>query len=466
MRRLHGALTALMLAAIGAPAGAAEISRVVTSGEPRNPFGMDIDVRWDRSVESATITRERGSAATASIPGGAVFQGDRLQYTRNRNAVVPRVAVGLWRDLELHAELPYVLGDDREWRYGGLYGSVAGPGGPYDSISTNTIDAQGQPCAVIPCPLFPVAPSTAGYHGGMAGDLKIGLAWAVFNDKKDDTKPTWVVGMDVTAPTAAKWEPGKNRTTDTWESPFRVKTNPGPIGEKIWKWDLYTVLSKRYKYADPYVKAHAQLAFKSASTYSNCDAVNDATSPALEAQQMNSDAGPRTNRFADAANNCASWGSDAGAQLPFVAGIIFGTELVPYEDVGEGQKVTLDFRFFSDLTTKQRFYNELTDATGKLLQTGEYLEFGGLAGLYVRASRWVQLRAQASIATRTAHDLTGESLGKNGSWPALNPDGSGRTADPTQMNPNFDWRWDAPGRRFRISEVSVFELSFGAALMF
>ncbi len=34
------------------------------------------------------------------------------------------------------------------------------------------------------------------------------------------------------------------------------------------------------------------------------------------------------------------------------------------------------------------------------------------------------------------------------------------------MNPNFDWRYDAPGRRFRISEVSVFELSFAGVLQF
>ena len=459
MRRLHGALTALTLA-VAAPAGAAEISRVVSSGEPGSPFSMDIDVRWDRSVENATITREKGSASTASIPGGAVFQGDRLEYTRTRNAIVPRIAIGLSQDLEAHFELPYVLGDDREWQYGTLYGKPTGPG--TDSISTNTIDAQGQPCTTTqPCPLFPVP--SAGYHGGKVGDLKAGLAWAVFNDRKDDTKPTWVLGMDLTAPTAAKWEPGTNRTAD-WQSPFNTKTAPGPFGEKIWKWDLYTVLSKRYKYVDPYLKAHAQFAFKSASTYSNCDAVNEANSATV--QQMNTDAGSGTNHGITGVNNCQSWGDEAGAQLPFVAGLMFGTEIVPYEDAREGQKVTIDLRLYSELTGKSRFYNELSDATGKILQTGEYMEIGGLAGLYLRASKYVQLKAQASLATRTAHDLTGESLGKNGSTPALGTGNSGRTADPTQMNPNYDWRWDAPGRRFRISEVSILELSFGAVLMF
>jgi hypothetical protein len=429
MRRLHGAFTALALAAIAVPAGAAEITRIATSAEPGNPFDLDLGVRWDRTVESATITREK--TGTAPDPG-VIVEGDRLRYLRTRNAIVPRIAIGLWRDVELHAEVPYVLGDDQQWRYGMHYGHATGPG--TDSISTNSIDANGNPCVPGPCPIFPVDPTTTDYHGGRAGDLKIGIAWGVFNDRKDDTKPFWLVGLDVTAPTATRWDPGKNRTTDTWYSPYRVQANPGPIGEKIWKWDFYTALSKRYRYFDPYVKAHAQLALKSASTYSNCDAVDAATVPGT-VQQMNS----------SAVAACAASASAAGAKLPFVAGMTVGTEVIPYEDARESQKLALDFRLYGDVTTSQRFYNELTAATGKLLQTEGYLEMGALAGLYLRASKYVLLTAQASIATRTSHYLTGES-------------------DTT--NPNFDWRYDAPGRRFRISEVSIFELSFGGVLQF
>lgn len=426
MRRLHGALTALVLAALAGPAGAAELTRIATSAEPGNPFDLDLGVRWDRSVESATISRE----STA----------ERLRYVRTRNAIVPRIAIGLWRDLELHAEMPYVLGDDQQWRYGMHYGVASGPN-PADpqSIGGNGIDAGGTPCTAPPCPIFPVDPSPTDYHGGRVGDLVVGLAWGIFNDRKDDTKPFWLVGMDVTFPTAARWEPGKGRTTDTWLSPYGVQTKAGPIGEKIWKWDVYTALSKRYRYFDPYVKAHARFAFKSSSTYSNCDAAQEATASTLQAKQMES------NAVAD----CAAAGSSAGAKLPFVAGMMVGTEIVPYEDARETQKLSIDFRLYGDGVSSQRFYNELTAATGKLLQTGSYLEIGGLAGLYLRASRYVLLTAQASIATRTSHDLTGEALG-----------------DPGSINPNFDWRYDAAGRRFRISEVSIFELSFGGVLQF
>ncbi len=451
MRRLHGALTALALL-LASPAGAAEISRVASSGDPGNPFDIDIGVRWDRTVERATITRERADA-TSTLPGGSVIEDERVRYQRSKNAIVPRIAIGLYKDLELHAEMPYVLGDDREWRYGSYAGKPTGPGTQPEDIEGNLIDANGDPCVPSPCPLFVLSPDPATvYHGGRAGDLKAGIAWGIFNDQKDDTKPFWLVGMDLTIPTAGLYAPGKDRTTDQWLSPYRVQAKPGPIGEKIWKWDLYTVFSKRYGYVEPYVKGHAQLAFQSASTYSNCDAVNEATAATLAAKQMN----------AEAVQNCKTWGSEAGAKLPFVAGLTFGTEVIPFEDAAEAQKLTLDLRFFAELTSKQRFYNELTDLTGKLHMTDGYMEIGGLAALYLRASKWVQLQAKASIATRTAHYLTGESRGKGSS----SPTDAEIFADGTLLNPNYDARYDAPGRRFRISEVSVFELSFGGVLQF
>ncbi len=273
------------------------------------------------------------------------------------------------------------------------------------------------PDAGIQCPLFPVAPSTTDYHGGRAGDFKAGLAWGIFNDRKDDTKPFWLVGLDITFPTATAYEPAKGRGTN-WSSDFDVPAKPGPFGERIWKWDLYTTMSRRMGYVDPYVKAHVTTAFKSSTTYSNCKVAKELStvSPTMPVQQMNDLAVP----------NCASWGAEAGAKLPWVVGLTFGTEVVPYEDPVESQRVALDFRVRADYTSAHRFFNELTDSTGKIHQTEGYLEMGALVGLYLRASKFVSLQTTASLATRTSHYLTGESLGKNGST----PDARSRTASP------------------------------------
>ncbi len=446
-----GILTALALTLAGR-AHAAEITNVASRG-PGKAFDLRVTLRWDRSQERAQITREVPSPPTPENPAGGIVDGDELRYTRTLNTVVPRVALGVTEDLEVHFEWPYVLGDDRTWRYG-----TAPSTGQPSTIDSNTVNANGMPCDpsvnLGVCPLFPVAPDTTVYHGGKAGDLRAGLAWGIFDDKKDPTKPFWLLGLDITFPTAARYDPAGDRDMNSalWISPHSVPGNPAAFGEKVWRWDLHTVLSKRIGPMDPYVKAHLTLVTKSSSTYSNCE----------HAAELAGRANPEMN--SQAALNCSAQGSKADAKLPWIAGLTFGTELVPYENEAEQQRVAVDFRLFADYTSAQRFYNELTDMNGKLNWTDDYLTMGGYFGVYLRASKFVTLQATASLSTSTAHWLTGETLGNDRTWPALGSNGI--TADPSQMNPNYDWRYDAPGRRFRISEVANFGMSFAGVLTF
>ena len=100
MRRLHGVLTALALAGIASPAAAAEITHVASSGEQESPFEIDLSVRWDRFAERAIISHEVASPGTSATPGGSVSDSERMNYQRTANALVARLAVGLWHDLE------------------------------------------------------------------------------------------------------------------------------------------------------------------------------------------------------------------------------------------------------------------------------------------------------------------------------------------------------------------------------
>ncbi len=444
-----GALTALALMGVGAPAGAAEVTRIASS-EPSDPFDLHLSIRFDRFQERAQIGRERVG------PSGSVIDAEELRYTRKRAALVPRVAVGIYHNVELHFETPYVLWDDRSWRYGQVSGHSVGP---LDlnttTIGNNDIDADGKPrtCTDQNDCLFPVEASNKTntlYHGGRAGDFMAGLAWGIFDDAKDDTKPFWLVGLDVTFPTASRFTPAKN-VLDGWINTQSAK--PAPFGEKIWKWDLHTILSRRMGPVDPYVKAHATLMMTSNETYSNCEFAVEMAAIG----QMNS----------QAPANCAdpSWAKDSRAQLPWVAGLTLGTEVVPFQDDLNHQKVTLDLRLHADYTSSQRFYNELSDMSSRIHQTDGYLSMGAFIGLYLRASKNVSLHATASLATESSHYLSGESLGRDGTWPALGAS-NGITADPSAMNPNFDWRYDAPGRRFRLSEVSLFDIFVAGVLEF
>lgn len=435
-------LAALACLAITGPARAAEITRVERA-EDGAPPAVQLSLRWDRSLERARITRERAGAA------GGVEDATELRTTRTRNDLVPRLAVGLSQGVELHAELPWSLGDDASWRYGTRGGfSVRDD----STIEHNAIDAMGRPCAA-PCPLFPVGSGTDVFHGGRAGDLRLGIAWAILDERGGVATATWVAGLDVTLPTARRYDPAAGRDA-AWASPNSSESRRGPAGEKVWRWDLSTTLSRRLGPLDPYFRAHVTGMVPSNDTYSNCEHASELA--AREPAQMT----------LAGAENCAlpQWEADADARLPFVAGLTFGTELVPFEDPREGQKVALDLRLFADYTSRGRFYNELTDASGKLHQTEGYLAMGGLLGLRLRASPVASLEATAALSTRTAHYLSGESLGRRrGRIPG--GDLSGATSNP-DLDPNFDWRYDAPGNRFRISEVSVLDLSVAGVLRF
>jgi hypothetical protein len=450
--RLVVCLSVAVSASAG-PASAAEVTRMSTAGEPDNAFDLKVSVRWDRTAETAAITRERVLDATESPPFGRVQNAPQLRYTRTSNVIVPRVAFGVYEDVEVHLEVPYVLADDRKYEFAKVNG-VPVDVAYDDDLSDNTLDVENQPCAGT-CPLFPV-PNTV-YHGGKIGDVVAGVAWGILNDEKDDTTASWVVGVDVTFPSAERYDPAKDRLASNWLSPFSVPAKPGPLGEKIWKYDFYTALSRRLGKVDPYVRAHVTATRPSSGTYSNCDS---ATALSTNDPQQMTTAG---------AQNCAdpTWKDGAGARLPWMAGAVVGIEVVPYENPAKAQKVTLDLHGWMDYTSDARFYNALTDATGKLMFTEEHYTAGAQLGLFLRASRYVKLDATASYSKVSDHLLSGESLGRSGVLVGSGgpPDLTGQTPN-ADLNPNYDWRWDAAGRRFRLTDAGVFAVSFAFALTF
>jgi len=444
MRRLLG-LVLVAFAAVAAPsARGAEVTRVASSAEVDNPFDLDLTVRYERVQRKARITREFADR-TANAPFGAVGDESELWYEQVTNRVVPRLAVGLYRDLELHAELPYVLGDNPSWKF---------TGDSERSIEQNKLDPNGALCPDPGCtlPIFPVGTGRTVFHGGQLGDLTLGLAWGILSDKRDEYVPYWLVGIDVTAPIARRYDPVAGRDLgpgSAFSSPYTSSSKQGPIGHKAWHYDVQTAISKRMGAVEPYVRAHARFAQKSSQTYSNCEHAADLAG-----------VGQATSV---AAANCAlaAWKDEAAAKPPHVFGLELGTELVPYEDRLEHQRFGVDLRLSGEYTTQARWYNELTDATGKLMWTDPYVTFKALVGLYLRASSYVQLRAAASIAHDFTHFVSGEPLAKK-PGDTLS---AGELGGPAQ-NPNFDWRYDAPGRRFRVSETSVFDVTVSAVVNF
>ena len=419
IRSLH-TLAALALLAVAPAVRAAEVTRVLSAADPDNPFDVDISLGYRHGAYRGQINRETWDPST-----GKTIDATELRYTRTVDTPMARLAFGLYHDLELHVELPYSLGDDRSWRY------ASGVGDANSTIFNEGWDASGTPC-VGSCPIFPIGRTS--YHDKVLADMTVGVAYGILSQKRDDTKPTWVVGLDVTLPTGSKYDP--STAPGSYD-----KNNPAPLGERIWRYDVWTALSRQFGRVDPYVRLHASFPAQTGTTYSNCDraAVLAANTPPQPQMASGSPAG------------CAAWGKAADAKPPQVLGMDFGTELIAYENVREEQRVAFDLRVGADWTTSSRWYNELTDATGKLMHTDGYATLRAQAGLYLRASKHVQLRLLTAFSWNADHFISGEPLSRQGV---------------AAQNPNYDWRYDPVGLRFRITQSTLLDLAAAAVFGF
>ena len=428
MKRL-GAAVLTLVTTMSVPASAAELTRVASSFEDKDPFGLFIDIGYVRTQQREKIVREAHQEGTVS-------DVSELRYLSIDSRLNLDAHLGLWRDFEFHFGVPIVFQQNRYWKF------AAGTDTNNSTIYNNCLQANGD-LTDPSCPstfagrrpIFEVAGEGASSFRGGLGDMTFGLAYAFFNQRKDDTKPTWVAGIDYTAPTSDTLDP-------------TVITSPdsrGAIGDRNHKYKLYTAFSKRIGVADPYVQLHWTIPFRGPGWYSNCDHPNPLTMGAPE--------------------NCGTpeWTrAQTGIQIPHQAGVIFGTELNAVDDPLAQHKVALDLRGFATYVSDGRYYSELSDVLHKLTETQDYLQVGGQIGFVAYAAEYFHLSAHASLAYNTEHTLTAEPLGKD-------IDGNGTldvTANPKELNPNFDWRTDLVSRRFRASESTVFALSVNATFSF
>lgn len=431
MHRLRAVLAALTL---GAPfaASAADITRIASSFEDDDPFDLFIDVGFERTQSRAKIIREQ------LIPEGV--EGSRVDATEVWYKGVDArlnldLAIGLYRDLEFSFRLPLVFQQNERWDF------TSGASLENSTITNNCLNADG---SVIPgcfadpslgAPLFGVPQES--FRGGL-GNLHFGLAYAFFKQEKDPTKPTWIVGLDYEAPTAKQRDPSQDTT------------NPderGNIGDRVHKYQIYTSFSRRLGVAEPYFKAHYTIPVRGPGIYSNCDQRN-ADPPNLGAPG-NCGTGPWTRK-------------ETGIMAPEQAGMLFGVELVPFEKPAKSQRFALDLRTIGNYVGKGRYYNELSAALRKLLTSEDYFQVGGMLGVTANAAESFTIRASGTFLYNTDHTLTAEDPGQD-------LDGSGQVdtaAGSPELNPNFDWRYDAVSRRFRAVESTSFRFDLSASFNF
>jgi hypothetical protein len=454
------AALALGLAAVFAtfplPGRSAEITRVADAPAEGEPMDLSLDVNFRRSNRTAHILKEWHQGAATAEENPRIVESQELSYEETRSTLELVARAGVAHNVELSAGLPIVLSRTISWRlppgvdpsesliltneYG--YGVCPGRSADFGGWTVDRGDdpdpyapdrfenwrcvpnAEAIAAGAVPRPyvLFGV-PGEAHFSG--VGDPWFGITVGILDDDPDGGDPAWIVGLRYHAPLSPIADP----------TGLNTESDPGGAGEGYHRLAFRTALSKRYGIADPYVELQYTLSLASGKSFDNCEHRDVLGTP----------------------ENCDSWDSgDTGAQPRHVAGLTVGSELVPWSEPAKGLRFWLDGRVGAEYHSEGRDYSEAAWMLRKFTYTEDFARLSGKVRAAFDGGRHVSVGLEAGLAWDSPHYLTRESIGQDF-------DGNGQVDLDNlggEINPNFDFRYDVPGRRLRL--VDAYEFTFGA----
>ncbi len=407
MRFWRVALTLTALMVVSGVAHTAELTEVIDAADGDDQFDLNLNVSFRSSLHRAKITHEWrtlwADPAQSHLP-----DYNELRYSSQTYTMDYEVEIGLFHDLELYLNLPWVIKEKKEISF------VSGVSAASNSTLFRNPAPTGFTNALADANDPTNSPSSE--RGGI-GDMQIGLMWAVFNDERDETKSVWVIGLDYLIPTGKLNKP--NEVSGGSE---------GGVGMGHHVLTPFMLFSHRYKKMDPYIGLQGSI--------------------------------PIQDKRA----------KDNGLMLPYSGGFLTGLEIIPWENKRKHQKFAIDLRlwttFYSEVESKghsgeQGTVNEISDfllasdynqTQGLDLQLqaqSQYTQFGALLGFTFRAAEFVRLNLGVSLAHNTEHFISGAKFcdDKNDDGECTSSDILNRYRNPT---------YDDPGQRLRVEETTLF----------
>jgi hypothetical protein len=212
-----------------------DVVDVIDAFDDRDPFDIDITLGFGFTSRHA-----------------ALVSGDKTigSFAETTAHLLPRIDVGLYKDLAFYATLPIVLSDAR---------AIASLGG------TKSITGRGGE-ALSPLPFRPPNRSGADY-------LALGLDVGITNQARVTRVPTWMAGAEVRLPLgsslhacnsspatgqvkcASPGDADRDGKADAGEPSDTRELAPG-VGRGTVGVEVHTYVSRRVHYVEPYAGAH------------------------------------------------------------------------------------------------------------------------------------------------------------------------------------------------------------------
>jgi hypothetical protein len=300
----------------------AEITSVVDAFDKDDPFDLNLLVGFQQSWKNAKIRRETMLQQPGLSNGTFVPATENVaSYSSSMSTLLVGADVGIYKDLALVFRLPIILNWSQS--LGDLDGSAAVAGQRLaDPSGTTAANSQ----------LFSVPFNSPNRSG--VDYFSAGLDWAIFNQQRDATKPTWVIGVEGRFPVgnplhACNATPGYSGLECPNPSDPTQNRDPG-ISRGMYSVLAKSVWSRRFGYVEPYSGFFFQADFP----------------------KSDSDFG--------------MWNPQANLERtpPLLGSFALGLEVVPWEHREQFQRVSADFRFLGTYHSPGRDYSELFDALG------------------------------------------------------------------------------------------------------
>ena len=337
---------------------------MASSFEKNKPFGFKLGASYQFTLKSARIMREsvpylQSSTTRAyleshfGVPKGQDLQLTEtvpdLTYTQRRHQMSIDLAIGLFQELQLAVSLPLVLQDERQYNFDRNAGYNSCGATDYACIasaSSTYLDGiypvQPADQATAPDGTLLFRPPVRGGNGkDMLDTINLSLMGAPVSQRRDPTKPTWVIGAEAQLSIGTIMQYDNTRTYLDPNDPSQKalidksvgmdgpgKAGWGGVSDGLNKFVIKTALSHRFRYVDPYLGLWYMIPL------------------------------PRT---WDNANS--PWARDLGfAQKRGApqqkAGATFGFEATPLENKAKGHRLALDFRAGLTFTFLGKGYSE------------------------------------------------------------------------------------------------------------